>query len=77
MFRGSFRAFTLGLVMLGGCLVAFGLDAPTVVGALFIVAMLACGVIGLVLAAGEANRVKAAAHAAHQQRAREKAPWED
>jgi hypothetical protein len=76
MFRGSFLAFLLGLVMFAACITSFGLDAPTAAGALFLAAMVACGVTGLLLAAREAARMKAAARSVQRQRAREREPWD-
>jgi hypothetical protein len=75
-FRGTIWALSLGFVMLVAAIVSFGTGAPTVVGALFLVAMVACGVVGLVLAARGSSQLKASARAAQQQ-AQPKEPWDD
>lgn len=76
-FRGAIGAFLLGFVMFVAAIVSFGLNAPTVVGALFLVAMVACGVVGLVLVARDSSRLKASARAAQQQHAQQREPWDD
>jgi mannose/fructose/N-acetylgalactosamine-specific phosphotransferase system component IIC len=80
-FRGAIGAFLLGFVMFVAAIVSFGVNAPTVVGALFLVAMVACGVVGLVLAARGSSRLKASARAAQQQAqqqpAQQREPWDD
>ena len=76
-FRGGIGFFLLGFVMLVAAIVAFGVNAPTVVGALLLVAMVACGVVGLVLVARDSSRLKASANAARQQQAQQREPWDD
>jgi hypothetical protein len=76
-FRGSVWAFLLGFVMLVAALISFGLNAPTTVGALFLVAMVACGVIGFVLAARTSGRIKTTNRAAQRQAAQQREPWQD
>jgi hypothetical protein len=75
--RPAFGAFGLGFVMLAGCITAFGLNAPTVVGALLLVAFLACGVAGLLLTLRATNRFKAATRNAQRQQAQQREPWDD
>ena len=75
--RPAFLAFGLGFVMLVGCITAFGLDAPTIVGALLLVAFVACGVVGFLLGTRETSRFKAATRAAQRQQAQERDPWQD
>jgi hypothetical protein len=48
-----------------------------VVGVLFLVAMVACGVIYFGLVARETGRLKANTRAAQRQRAQERYPWQD
>ena len=76
-FRGAIGAFLLGFVMFVAAIVSFGVNAPTVVGALFLVAMVACGVIYFALVARETGRLKANTRAAQRQRAQERDPWQD
>jgi hypothetical protein len=63
--------------MLAAAIASFGLNAPAVVGALFLVAMVACGVVYFALGAREVGRFKAATRAAQRQRAQEREPWDD
>ena len=76
-FRSGIGAFLLGFVMFVAAIVAFAVNAPTVVGALLLVAMVACGVVGLVLVARDSSRLKASARAARQQQAQQREPWDD
>jgi hypothetical protein len=76
-FRSGIGAFALGFVLFVAAIVSFGVGAPTVVGALLLVAMVACGVVGLVLVARDAGRLKASARAARQQQAQQREPWDD
>jgi hypothetical protein len=71
--RRAYLAAGLGFVLLVAAIAAFGLGAPTVVGALLLLAMVACGVIYFALVARASSRFKAAARAGQPQRA----PWED
>ena len=75
--RAAFGAFGLGFGMLVACIVSFGLNAPTVVGALFLVAFVACGLIGFLLAMRSTSRFKAQTRAAQQQQAQGRDPWQD
>ena len=80
--RGAFWAFGLGFVMLVAAVVSYGLNAPDVVGDLFVVAMVACAVVGFILGARGVSRFKAntrvlQAQRGQAQRGQEKAPWED
>jgi hypothetical protein len=76
-FRGGIGAFLLGFVAFVAAIVSFGVGAPTVVGAVLLVAMVACGVVGLVLVARDSSRLKASARAARQQQAQQREPWDD
>jgi parvulin-like peptidyl-prolyl isomerase len=76
-FRGGIGAFVLGFVMFVAAIVSFGVGAPAVVGAVLLVAMVACGVVGLVLVARDSSRLKASARAARQQQAQQREPWDD
>ena len=75
--RPAFAAFGLGFAMLVGALVAFGVNAPTTVGALLVAGFVACGLVGFILGAREASRVKAHARAVQRQAAQERDPWQD
>ena len=75
--RSAYVAIGLGFVMLAAAIASFGLNAPTVAGALFLVAMVACGVIYCALVARETGRLKANTRAAQRQRAQERDPWQD
>ncbi len=70
--RSAYVVIGIGFVMLGAAIASFGLSAPAVVGALFLVAMVVCGVIYFALVARETGRLKATTRA--QQR---RAPWQD
>ena len=76
-FRPAYVAFGLGFVMLAACIASFGLDAPTIVGALLLVAFLACGVAGFLLTMQATNRLKAATRSAQRQQAQQREPWDD
>jgi hypothetical protein len=71
--RSAYVVIGLGFVMLAAAIASFGLNAPIVVGALFLLAMVACGVIYFALVARETGRLKAITRAAQQRRA----PWQD
>ena len=71
--RSAYVVIGLGFVMLAAAIASFGLNAPIVVGALFLLAMVVCGVIYFALVARETGRLKATARAAQQRRA----PWQD
>jgi hypothetical protein len=75
--RGAFWAFGLAFLMLVAAFVSYGLNAPNVVGDLFLVAMVAFAVVGFIVGARGVNRFKAGTRAAQAQRAQGKAPWED
>ena len=75
--RGAYVAIGLGFVMLAAAIASFGLNAPTVAGALFLVAMVACGVIYCALVARETGRLKASARAGRRPQPREREPWDD
>jgi hypothetical protein len=75
--RGAFWAFGLAFVMLVAAFASYGLDAPNVVGDLFLVAMVALAVVGFIVGARGVNRFKAGTRAAQAQRVQQKAPWED
>ncbi len=75
--RSAYVAIGLGFVMLAAAIASFGLSAPIVVGALFLVAMVACGVVYFALVARETGRLKATARPAQRQRAQEREPWDD
>jgi hypothetical protein len=75
--RGAFWAFGLALVMLVAAFASYGLNAPNVVGDLFLVAMVAFAVVGFIVGARGVNRLAAGTRAAQAQRVQEKAPWED
>jgi hypothetical protein len=71
--RSAYIVIGIGFVMLAAAIASFGLSAPAVVGALFLVAMVVCGVIYFALVARETGRLKATTRAAQQRRA----PWQD
>ena len=71
--RTPFWVAGLGFVMLAGAIASFGAGAPAVLGALFLVAMVACGVIALVLML----RVQSQARAFARSVQRQKAPWQE
>jgi hypothetical protein len=75
--RPAFAAFGLGFLMLVACITSFGLNAPTVVGALFLVAFVACGVVGFLLGMRSTSRFKAQTRAAQRQQAQGRDPWQD
>ena len=75
--RPAFAAFGLGFVCLVGCIVSFGLDAPTAVGVVLLIAFLACGVIGLLLGLRATSRFKAATRNAQRQQAQQREPWDE
>ena len=77
MFRTSIRILPFSFVLLIGAIVAFGVGAPTVVGALLLVAMLVNALVALAFGIRDSNRLKATAHAAQRQQAQERAPWQD
>jgi hypothetical protein len=75
--RSAYITIGLGFVMLAAAIASFGLDAPTAIGALFLVAMVACGVVYFALVARETSRLKATVRAGQRQRAQEREPWDD
>ena len=75
--RGAYVVIGLAFVMLAAAIASFGLNAPVAVGALFLVAMVACGVIYFALVARETGRLKATAHAAQRRQAQGREPWDD
>jgi len=75
--RGAFWAFGLAFLMLVASFVSYGLNAPNVVGDLFLVAMVAFAVVGFIVGARGVSRFKANARVVQAQRGQEKAPWED
>jgi uncharacterized membrane protein len=75
--RPAFAAFGVGFALLIGSIVAFGVNAPTTVGALLLVGFVLCGLIGFILGTREASRVKAHARAVQRQAAQERDPWQD
>lgn len=77
MFRTSIRILPFSFVLLAGSIVAFGVGAPTVVGALLLVAMLVNAVVALAFGIRDSNRMKATARAARQRGAQEREPWDD
>jgi hypothetical protein len=79
--RGAFWAFGLAFLMLVAAFVSYGLNAPNVVGDLFLVAMVAFAVVGFIVGARGVSRFKANTRVVQaqrgQQRGQEKASWED
>jgi hypothetical protein len=75
--RSAYVAIGLAFVMLAAAIASFGLNAPVVVGALFLVAMVAFGVVYFALVARETGRLKATARAGQRPRAQEREPWDD
>ncbi|HEY1671335.1 MAG TPA: hypothetical protein VGG50_01370 [Streptosporangiaceae bacterium] len=71
--RSAYIVIGIGFVMLAAAIASFGLSAPTVVGALFLLAMVVCGVIYFALVTRETGRLKASIRAAQERRA----PWQD
>ena len=65
-----------GVLTVAG-LVAYGLNAPRLVGDLFLVAMVALGVVGFIVGARGVNRFKHNVRVAQRSPAREKEPWDD
>ena len=75
--RGTYWAFGLAVVMLMAAVASYGLNAPDVVGDLFLVAMVALGVVGFIVGVRGVNRFKHNVRVAQRSPAREKEPWDD
>ena len=71
--RTPFWVAGLGFIMLAGAIASFGAGAPAVLGAPFLVAMVACGVIALVLMLRVQSQARGFARSVQQR----KAPWRE